>query len=371
MKTKNTIKYVFVYLILSFVLVIFGGLVYKIDTVSGFHIYGYGYGTPSSHPPALFYSQDAGYIDDGINPNEGNSDTDFTFKIIYTDADNDVPTNLSVFVYNGGTATSTLLMSPDTDVSINPILRDGNYQNGEQYTAVSTFSEGNYSYVFQTVDINNGGQSVLFPTTATPTFTVDELIPVIIVPGIVGSRLFDLTANGKEVWLDLTEVINSPDDHELDLLKLTDLGEKPQSEAGITPLDVIRRLPASDPVYYYLENLIASFKNSGYEEGRNLFVAPYDWRLNLSEEVNRLSSKIATAISHSPTGKIDIVAHSLGGLLVKTYLNQLSDASFVNNLILIGSPQLGAPKAFKALNYGDNLGFSLFGKDILNTDRVK
>jgi len=122
----------------------------------------------TNSPPTISYSPDAGYINDGVNPDGGFTNTNFTFKIVYTDADNDPPTNLLVAVYNGGTATSTLLMSPDTDASVNPTLRDENYRNGEQYMAISTFSTGNYSYIFYI------GSDVIFPTTIAPTFTVSS-----------------------------------------------------------------------------------------------------------------------------------------------------------------------------------------------------
>ena len=63
----------------------------------------------------------------------------------------------------------------------------------------------------------------------------------------------------------------------------------------------------------------------------------------------------------------------MGGLVAKEYLAGLSDASFVDKLILLGAPQLGSPLAFKDLNYGDNLGFQIpvLNLDILNHDEVK
>lgn len=134
--------------------------------------------TTTNNPPNLSFPTFGPYAGDGIDPNTGTAnETLFSFKIIYTDADNDPPTNLRVVVFYGGTATSTgLFMSPDTDEFINPELRDGNYQNGEQYVVSSTFQKGNYSYIFETNDMKNGGQSVFFPTTTTLTFTVSESV---------------------------------------------------------------------------------------------------------------------------------------------------------------------------------------------------
>jgi len=61
-----------------------------------------------------------------------------------------------------------------------------------------------------------------------------------------------------------------------------------------------------------------------------------------------------------------IIAHSMGGLLVKKYLSSLADTGFVDKLILVGVPELGAPQAFKVLNYGDDEGIP-----ILNNAEVK
>ncbi len=194
-------------------------------------------------------------------------------------------------------------------------------------------------------------------------FEIRTKIPVIIVPGIVGSRLFNFT-DGEEAWPNASKMRSQSDDSYLDALKLNSDGSQIKE---VHPTGII--LEEFTEVYY--KNLVDSFTNAGYTLGENLFLRPYDWRLDINHELVRLGNTVQQAISKSPNGKIDIVAHSLGGLLVKTYLNQLSNTSFVNKFVLIASPQLGAPKAFKALNYGDNLGFSLFGKDILNTDRVK
>jgi len=61
----------------------------------------------------------------------------------------------------------------------------------------------------------------------------------------------------------------------------------------------------------------------------------------------------------------------MGGLLVKEYLRQATSTAFLDKLIFAGTPQLGAPKAFKALTYGDNFDFQVAGLDILNQARVK
>ncbi len=136
-----------------------------------FHSSGYVLNDPSKYyfgqqnnSPILSYSQEAGYIDDGINPDEGDPETSFTFKIIYSDADNDPPSDIRVVATDG-----TLSDSPAEEIlnnemildsSASPELRDGNYTNGEQYTLSRTFPTGQYRYHFQASD--GGETSVVF-----------------------------------------------------------------------------------------------------------------------------------------------------------------------------------------------------------------
>ncbi|MEK9185599.1 MAG: hypothetical protein AAB863_02375, partial [Patescibacteria group bacterium] len=64
-------------------------------------------------------------------------------------------------------------------------------------------------------------------------------------------------------------------------------------------------------------------------------------------------------------GKVNIIAHSMGGLLVKDYLNQYGKES-VDKLIFVGTPHLGAPKAGKILLEGDR-----FSIPWLEEDRIQ
>ncbi len=217
--------------------------------------------------------------------------------------------------------------------------------------------------------------------------------PLVIVPGIMGSELdgaSQSSAPGKEYWPDVTDMANSGDDSYLDALKLAPDGTQ-ISGNEMTAGDIIRSatgtynrliipIPIDDPVY---GNLIKTFTDIGYVEGQTLFVAPYDWRLDVASSAVAVGAVIQKALTASPTGKINIIAHSMGGLAVKAYLAGLSgtstgtntsastSASFIDKLIFSGVPQLGAPYVFKALQYGDNLGFTVGPFDLLNPDEVK
>lgn len=190
-------------------------------------------------------------------------------------------------------------------------------------------------------------------------------VPVIIVPGILGSRLVRASDHSDELWPKVIKLALPGPDTYLNDLALNSLGEE-LSENDMDAVDIIRE----ELVFKFYGALIDILVQDGYIENQDLFVFPYDWRLNLRDQANRLAESVEDIRVNSPEGKVNMFAHSLGGVLVKQYLSQLADASFVDKVILAGVPQLGAPKAFKALNYGDDMGLGFLGFG-LNQDMAK
>jgi hypothetical protein len=208
--------------------------------------------------------------------------------------------------------------------------------------------------------------------------------PLVIVPGAMGSRLDVVSPNGdsqnseKEIWPDATDMTNSGSDDYLDALKLAPDGMQiPGNE--MLASDIVRAvtgtynrliipIPFSQTIY---GNLIKTFTDAGYVEGQDLFVTPYDWRLDIASSAMTVGTVIQDAAAHSANGKVDIIAHSMGGLTVKNYLSSASSTAFVDKLIFSGVPQLGAPYVFKALQYGDDLEFGMGPFSILNENEVK
>lgn len=183
-----------------------------------------------------------------------------------------------------------------------------------------------------------------------PAVTAKE--PVVIVPGIMGSTL-DRTTDGEEVWPNAAKMLLSGPDDYLDDLKLTANGLQ---TTRVVARDIVREeltLPFYGP-------LIASLEADGYVEGITLFVAPYDWRQSVTASADAISVVLDDAALGSPDGRVNVIAHSMGGLVMKEYLKENPD-SFIHKLILAGVPQLGAPKAFKLLEYGDDLGMNVLG----------
>src|SRR3989344_2367247 len=173
--------------------------------------------------------------------------------------------------------------------------------------------------------------------------------PVLIVPGIPGTDLF---YNSQLSWPDLSRMFTTNDVFLLNELGMTEAGQSiNQIETG----DIIRSynldfLPDSN----IFSELISQMENAGYVEGDTFFVFPYDWRLDLDVSSDALKNKVEQIKSLTDSNKIDIVAHSMGGLVVENYLYENGKSS-INKLIFVGTPHLGAPKAGKILLKGDKL----------------
>ena len=86
-----------------------------------------------------------------------------------------------------------------------------------------------------------------------------------------------------------------------------------------------------------------------------MFVCPYDWRKDNRLSAEKLAGLIDEAnAKHSGTGEILLVAHSMGGLVSRYYLESGAykdrpGYSAVRQLITLGTPHRGSPLALTAV----------------------
>jgi pimeloyl-ACP methyl ester carboxylesterase len=86
----------------------------------------------------------------------------------------------------------------------------------------------------------------------------------------------------------------------------------------------------------------------------NLFVFAYDWRLsNTDDNVAKLKDYIGCIQRFYPNTKVDILTHSMGGLLARRYILDNPNDHAVDKLITIAAPWLGAPKAINVMKTGE------------------
>ena len=170
---------------------------------------------------------------------------------------------------------------------------------GWQNTGASCSSD-NPNITFSPVQ--NGIQITAYPfNSVTCTFTntkqAENPDPVIIIPGILGS------AEKNGVWL-------------------------------------------IDPIFHTYDDLIATLAANGFVEGQDLFTFPYDWRFSNILTAVALKDKIAEVKDICQCDKVDLVAHSMGGLVARQYIQSSRYANDIDQLIFLGTPHLGAPKAY-------------------------
>ncbi|MDD3625777.1 MAG: SBBP repeat-containing protein [bacterium] len=100
--------------------------------------------------PELSWTGEANYVTDGLDPETGTAATTFTYKVKYTDLDNDAPLTgyPKIYIKSGG-----------TDITGSPFTMNyvsGSNNTGAVYSYAVQLNPGtDYTYFFEAYDINN------------------------------------------------------------------------------------------------------------------------------------------------------------------------------------------------------------------------
>ena len=206
---------------------------------------------------------------------------------------------------------------------------------------------------------------ILTPTpTPTPTpIPIPAKTPLILIPGIGGSELKTIEMriwsedNGhggtfnylypknETVWLNEAKAKDFGNDDYFDILRMKADGATSEANIGIADSLVARTY----------QGAIDFFTANGYILSKDIFIFPYDWRKDISLTAPLLDQKIQQIKTQTGSAKVDIVAHSMGGLVARNYIADAGKASNVRKLFTLGTPHLGAVNSLKALKYGDCL----------------
>ncbi|HMD80146.1 MAG TPA: hypothetical protein VKE92_02490, partial [Anaerolineales bacterium] len=90
----------------------------------------------------------------------------------------------------------------------------------------------------------------------------------------------------------------------------------------------------------------------GYERGKDLLEFSYDFRQDIRVAARALAASIDNWRVPRP---ITIIAHSMGCLVSRYYVENLAGDKHIGRLILMGGPHNGAPKAFASLFLGPKM----------------
>jgi len=209
--------------------------------------------------------------------------------------------------------------------------------------------------------------------------------PLVFVPGIMGSDLWN--ADNENVWIH-GQLLNQPPDFDSRLLNLDAAGES--VDTSIEPGDITRKAFGIKDIYApVLEFLVGDlgYVEYDYRSGEiddedagaqphewhrrrtlvdsdaipdlaqspkpTLYVFPYDWRKDNTKSADKLGEYIDLVLEmHPEAEQIDLMAHSMGGLVSRTYILNGGDTK-VARFITMGTPWLGAAKAINAMKHGD------------------
>ncbi|KAA6393631.1 MAG: putative Phospholipase A2 [Streblomastix strix] len=109
-----------------------------------------------------------------------------------------------------------------------------------------------------------------------------------------------------------------------------------------------------------LHDLVQLLKDNGYVPGLNLFGFSYDWRQFFAtpQFQSQLLNRIKEAYVKSGFRKIDVITHSLGGIVFRIFciLNPEAVRAFVRRFIAIACPFNGSAHSLESLIFGYGLG---------------
>jgi pimeloyl-ACP methyl ester carboxylesterase len=211
--------------------------------------------------------------------------------------------------------------------------------------------------------------------------------PVILIPGLFGSKLRDRTT-GVEVWPGTARMILFGDYRQLALdFDRTTLAVRPDN---LEAFDIADAALGQD----FYGKIIGTLHNvGGYVRGvlgvrprpgeRRYYIFAYDWRQDNVETARGLD-RLIEAIRRDygdPALRVDIVAHSMGGLVARYYQRYgtadvldgsesqitLYGASRVRKLILLGTPNMGSAASLHAFLSGEAIGFGRIPPEALAT----
>jgi pimeloyl-ACP methyl ester carboxylesterase len=211
--------------------------------------------------------------------------------------------------------------------------------------------------------------------------------PVILIPGLFGSKLRDRTT-GAEVWPGSARMILFGDYRQLALdFDRSTLAVRPDN---LEAFDIADAALGQD----FYGKIIATLHDfGGYVRGvvgvppkpgdRRYYIFAYDWRQDNVETARGLD-RLIEAIRRDygdPALRVDIVAHSMGGLIARYYQRYGTDdvldgreshvtlygTSRVRKLILLGTPNMGSTSSLHAFLSGEAIGFGRIPQEALAT----
>lgn len=211
--------------------------------------------------------------------------------------------------------------------------------------------------------------------------------PVIVIPGVMGSRLRN-SRTGEELWPGSIWHVAFTTKSDL-ALKIDPKTLEPLPD-DVEAYDLFRGVLGLD---FYGEILKTLEQYGGFhftrpgtpvrDAQRRYYVFPYDWRQDNVVTARKLDELIEQIRrDHAdPQLRVDIIAHSMGGLVTRYFLRygtrdvldsndleiNFDGARKVRNVILLGTPNLGSASSLHSFLAGANVGLKRVQSEVLAT----
>ncbi|MGC8722429.1 MAG: lipase/acyltransferase domain-containing protein [Acidobacteriota bacterium] len=205
--------------------------------------------------------------------------------------------------------------------------------------------------------------------------------PLVGIHGLMGSQIVD-PRTGKVLWGKMREFFSTTADMRLAL------PIAPGEKSDLVAVGSIKKVGGVEVYAGIVQTLT---QDGGYTLVKGAEPVPeapffpfaYDWRLSCVENARRLSAFIDAIAQrcHDPSLKVDIVAHSMGGLIARYYIlygrkDVLGEetpvptdagAAHVRKLVMLGTPNMGAVSSLLALIDGSRVGLARIPPDLIAT----
>lgn len=280
---------------------------------------------------------DAGTTSDGFSIEVSNVHDN---EVVVSSISADIPEG---FTYVNGSTSGALTTDPSIDgrrlTWTGPFIRPAhsNLLFGFNASIAPELSGGDYTMTASAVtDKTYSGAATLT--------IADARVPLIFVPGIMGSKLYCGTANWWPMFTaDKTGSL-------FQLLALINHGN--DESACSTPLDPAHIVDTAFSVLDEYNKTIDALVAAGYVPGRTLFAYPYDWRKSVTAGAGGLLAKIDAVRTQTHAAQVDILAHSQGGLVTRVALTDPASIGKVRRVLTMATPFYGAAKLLSVLITG-------------------
>lgn len=177
--------------------------------------------------------------------------------------------------------------------------------------------------------------------------------PVIVIPGITATDFHDDYPHGSDhIW----SMVFSKDFERI-ALHPDDLRYEARQPARVRP-------GRAFPIYDDLVDALRHELSPRADQPTPVFLFPYDWRRDIRDSAGKLGDFVQEVLSRTRLLKhyaradrlrVDLVGHSMGGLIITEYLSQAGRRSDVGKVATIGTPFRGSIEAVVKITTGMSL----------------